>query len=68
MCLKKITLAFSLVVLLEKGGKIALPDMGAIKFYVQGTCFLNKIIILVLNYLLSLSSVAFAFRDRSLGE
>lgn len=65
MCLRVIFVCF-LVLLLERG--IVLLDMGTIQFYVRGTWFLNEIIILVLNYLLSLPSVPFAFRDRSLGE
>lgn len=65
MCLRVI-FVFFLVLLLERG--IVLLDMGTIQFYVRGTWFLNEIIILVLNYLLSLPSVPFAFRDRSLGE
>lgn len=50
----------------RKGNRFT--SYGGYTIYVQGTCFLNKIIILVLNYLLSLPSIAFAFRDRSLGE
>lgn len=62
---KKIVLSFSSSIF--RKGKHGFNN-GGCKISFQGTCFFKLIIILVLNYLLSLSSLAFAFRDRSLGE